>query len=129
MPKTITKIILAFSLALASSQFVFATSVDQLVPRDIMKDSPYSDSSAVSKLPNVTIEAAITSVIKTVLGWSIIFTLAALIVAAVYYLIAQGKEDEIGKSKDIIVYLVIGLAIMSAAYGIVTGILKFKFFE
>lgn len=129
MQKTITKIILAFTLALASSQFVFATSVDQLVPRDIMKDSPYSDSSAVSQLPNVTIEAAITSVIKTALGWSIIFTVAALVAAAVYYLIAQGKEDEIGKSKDILVYLVIGLAVMSAAYGIVTGILKFKFFE
>lgn len=133
MYKKIQTIIVALILSLIGTQLAFAVDIEKLVPREGIENTKgtkeYTDIQAVAQLPDLTVESAITSVIKTILGWSIIIALIALLVAAAYYLIAQGQEDNLGKSKDIIVYLIIGLAIMASAYAIVTGILKFKFFE
>ncbi len=133
MQNKIQKIIVTILLSLIGTNYAFAVSIDELTPREGIKHTAetkqYTDVQSVSQLPSLTVESAITTAIKTILGWSIILALIAIIVAAGYYLIAQGQEDNLGKAKDIIVYLIIGLAIMAAAYAIVTGILKFKFFE
>lgn len=133
MYKKIQIIIASIFISLIGSQAALAVSVEDLVPREGVQNSQgtqkYTDIQAVAQLPDLTVESAITSIVKTILGWSIVIAIVALIVAAGYYLIAQGQEDNLSKSKDIIVYLIIGLSIMSAAYAIVTGILKFKFFE
>jgi len=82
----------------------------------------------IQNLPDVSLESAGATVIKTLLGWSMLFTIIAIVVAAMYYLTAQGKEENLSKAKNIILYLIIGLAVMAGAYGIVTGITQFKFF-
>lgn len=133
MYKKIQTILVALILSLIGSQLVFAINIEELIPREGIQNSKntqqYTDIQAVAQLPDLTIESAITSIIKTILGWSILFALVALVIAAGYYLVAQGQEDNLNKSKDIIIYLIIGLAIMASAYAIVTGLLKFKFFE
>lgn len=92
----------------------------------------YTDSGgevgAVQALPSLSAEQAVTETIKLVLEWSMAIALIAIIVAAIYYIIGRGKEDDINKAKDILFYLIIGMAIMSAAYGVVAGIAQFKFF-
>lgn len=83
----------------------------------------------VEGLPVVTIEVAIATTIQTILGWAMLITIIAIVVAAIYYLKSQGKEEDLSKAKNIIVYLIVGMAIMAAAYGIVTGIAEFDFFR
>lgn len=80
-------------------------------------------------LPEVTIEQAVATAIRTILGAAMLLTIVAIVVAALFYLKSQGRDEDLTKAKTIIVYLLIGLAIMAAAYGIVTGITEFDFFE
>ncbi len=91
--------------------------------------SPNNELEAVETLPDITAEEALATGIKTILFWSMLLTLIAIIIAAIYYLISRGKEEDLTKAKNIILYLIIGIAIMAAAYGVVSGIAQFKFFE
>lgn len=83
---------------------------------------------AVAGLPDVSIEGAITSTVKTILGWAMSITLITLVVSAIYYIQSRGNEEDVKKAKDMILYLIIGMAIMAAAYGLVAGLSQFKFF-
>ncbi len=49
--------------------------------------------------------------------------------AGVYYLKSRGQEEDITKAKTIIIYIIIGVTIMAAAYGVITGISQFNFFK
>lgn len=104
-----------------------ATSV--LLPRPDDTFNDYNELEAVQNLPEVTSEALLATVVKTLLGWSMILSLGAIIVAALFYLQSRGKEEDTSKAKGIIIFLVIGIAIMAAAYGIVTGLTQFNFFK
>ncbi len=86
-------------------------------------------SKEISNLPSIGMEKGIATIIKTVLGWATIFTIIAIIVASIYFLTSQGKEESVTKAKDIIVYLIIGMIIMASAYGIISGIAQFDFFR
>lgn len=98
--------------------------IDTLTQRN--EDKPAEN---VKNLPDISLESFGATVVKSLLGWSMLFTIAAIVVAAFYYLIAQGKEEDLSKAKSIILYLIIGLAVMAGAYGIVAGITQFNFFK
>lgn len=83
----------------------------------------------VQALPDVTQENLFKTIFKTILGASMIITIAAIVVAAVFYIISQGNDEDISKAKNIILYLIIGLVIMAAAYGLVSGVIQFDFFK
>lgn len=93
--------------------------IDALTPRP---------GKVIAALPDITLEDTIAVSIKTVLGWAMIFTIVAVVVAGAYYIQSRGNEDDIKKAKDILRYLAIGIAIMAAAYGIVAGLAQFEFF-
>jgi len=84
---------------------------------------------AVANLPDVTSEEAFSFAIKTVLEWSMILTIIAIVMAAIYYIQSLGNEEDLSKVKNIIIYLIIGMAIMAAAYGIISGVSQFNFFK
>lgn len=84
---------------------------------------------AVSKLPKSNPSDIINTAVKTVLSFSMILTLISLIAAAIYYLISNGDEAKTSKAKHIILYLLIGMAIIAGSLGVVTGITQFKFLE
>jgi hypothetical protein len=84
---------------------------------------------AIGSLPEVSAESLIKTVIKTILGASMLLTLIAIVFAAVYYIKSQGQEEDISKAKNIILFLIIGMVIMAGAYGIVSGVIQFKFFD
>jgi hypothetical protein len=108
-------------------------SIGDLLPivGDKYPDLPenFPETAAVGALPELTAEGAAAEFIKLVLEWSMAITLVAIIVAAIYFIISRGKEEDISKAKDIMFYLVIGMAIMSASYALVSGIAQFEFFE
>ncbi len=89
----------------------------------------YKETALVGKLPEVTLESAFTSIIKLILTWTTIFIITALVMAGVYYLKSRGQEEDITKAKTIIIYIIIGVTIMAAAYGVITGISQFNFFK
>jgi len=83
----------------------------------------------VAKLPDVSLEEAIGIAIKTILRVSFYLTLIALIIVAIYYLMSMGKEEDITKARNIILYLIIGMTIIAAAYGVTSGLSRFNFFS
>lgn len=108
-------------------------------PIDIMLERPgeYGDeilkspaeTEAVAGLPDISLESGFKTAMKTILGASMILTIIAIVIAAAYYILSQGDEEDISKAKNIILYLVIGMVIMAAAYGIITGVVQFDFFK
>jgi uncharacterized membrane protein len=86
-------------------------------------------STLVNQLPSIDMNTGIAFVIKTILSWAMLFTIIGIVVAAIFFLVSQGKEENITKAKDILVYLIIGMIIMASAYGIITGISQFDFFR
>jgi len=82
----------------------------------------------VGKLPKVEAQTLLTIVIKYILRLAAILTMIALIITAIYYLISMGKEEDISKARNILIYLIIGIVIIASSYGIVTGISQFDFF-
>ncbi len=102
--------------------------LDSLTPRP-GSTTDYSDLSTIKKLPSVTIEAAIADVIKTILGWSMILSLAALVFIGVYFLKSRGEDEDTSKAKNMLKYLLIGILVIASAYGIVSGIAQIDFFK
>ncbi len=80
------------------------------------------------RLPKLTTDSLIAKVVQIILGAVIWLTMIAIIVIGIYYLISRGKEEELTKAKNILIYLLIGVAIMAAAYSIIYGILQTRFF-
>lgn len=125
------KILITIILTLAfGTQALAAISVDDdLLPRPTTDGEGSEELETVGNLPKVSIENFYATIIKTVLRWAMLITLAAIVIAAIYYLKSRGKEEDISKAKDIILYLTIGMGIMAGAYGIVSGLVQFEFFE
>lgn len=93
------------------------------------RPSSQADAKNIQNLPNVTIESGLSIAIKTILRSAMLLTIIAIVVAAIYYLTSRGKEEDITKAKDIILYLIIGMAVMAAAYGVVAGLTRFNVFD
>jgi len=110
-------------LALAQN----STPIDTLLPPAEVEG--YEEPGALEALPKVSDRDIMTTFIQTVLGWAMILTLIAIVVSGIYYLQSRGNEEEISKAKNIILYLIIGMAIIAAAYGIVSGVIQFDFFK
>lgn len=103
---------------------------NDLVPRPGDKlGGKFEELKVVSDLPEVTIEEAITTTIKTILAWSMSIALITIVFIGIYYLKSMGTEEDLSKSKNMIIYLAIGMAIMAAAYGVIVGISQFDFFK
>lgn len=107
------------------------TTIDALTQRqDPKSTNPIEkDAVAVANLPDVSLEGGMTLAIKTILKSAMLLTIIAIVVAAIYYIISRGKDEDMTKAKDIILYLIIGMAIIAAAYGIIAGVTQFDVFK
>ena len=108
----------------------FAKNKTKKATPDTLLPKPDKDiSKAASNLPDVSVANLISDIIKQILTWTFTISVIALIVAGFYYLTSQGDEEKSTKAKDVIKYLIAGLLVISAAYGIVSGIAAFDFFK
>ncbi len=105
--------------------------INKLMPKDVkaIEDIGKDELKATKQLPNVSTEQIVGTIILQILEWTFVLTVIAIVVAAIYYVIARGNEEDINKSKNIILYLVIGMALIAASYGIIAGITQLEFFE
>ena len=103
------------------------TLVPDPFPEDIENNK---DLGAIKNLPKVegTVHL-IKSVVETILEFSMFLTLVGIVIAAIYYLQSLGNEEETTKAKNTLKYLLIGLLVMAASYGIVTGIAQIDLFN
>lgn len=100
--------------------------IDTLTPRPTTTNT---DAKQLAKLPDVSLEGGMTLAIKAILRSAMLLTIIAIVVAAIYYIISRGKDEDVTKAKDIILYLVIGMVIIAAAYGVVAGVTQFNVFS
>ena len=105
------------------------SATDGLLPKPNGSGETYNATKTLQNLPSVSSSEVIAKIIKNVLGFSMSMTLIALVVAGIFYITARGDDEQITKAKNIILYLVIGMAVMAASYGIVAGITQFQFFQ
>lgn len=131
--KTITISIITISMFFTILSIIsYAETVDQLLPPPAQGESSinggYTQLETVRKLPDVSIEGLAGTAIKTVLGWSMMIALVGIVISGIYMLAFEGDSNKVEKAKNIIQYLIIGEIVISIAYGIVNGILQFKFF-
>ena len=133
--KIIKQLKLAFLLSILHIQnFASAVDVNEILPPPA--DSTVSDHisggyeqiDAIRNLPDVNTQEAVGAFIKTLLGWTFAIALATLFLAGIYFLVYEGEEEKIAAAKKIIKYLVIGMVVISAAYGIVSGLVTIEFF-
>lgn len=136
MEKTIKHILKAYlfiTIILASfSQIGFAATVDELLPPpnkgETTINGGYDQINNVRNLPDVSMEGMAATVIKTLLAWSFSIALIGIVMAGIYMLAFGNDTNKVDKAKNILYYLIIGEIIVSIAYGIVNGIIQFKFF-
>jgi len=137
----LTLLVLSMSapLILATSTETYAASPENLIPKPIDQDTVSSikpkdtDKSITEEnlatyegLPDVTYQGIFRTVIKTVLYLSGILATIGLIVAGVMFLSSSTNEENLVKARKILVYIVMGIVIISVSYAVVTGILKIK---
>lgn len=120
-----------------SANVAFAKKTDGTVKvDDLFKKTSVESSTAntaqlqnIENLPDKRLDEGVAIAIKTVLRWSFYLTIISIVVAGIYYIISMGKDESVTKAKDVILYLIIGMAIISAAYGIISGVSRFNFFS
>jgi len=78
--------------------------------------------SDVYKLPQGSVESLIAGVINLILGIGGTLAMLSLIVAGVFYIVAQDNEDMVNSAKKIITYSLIGLVVISVSFAIFTGL-------
>lgn len=144
MKKLFTYILITFSLWMNVQGIVFAQT--QYNPEEInskvtqlfspgkinanSKDPRVNDNlNYVNNLVNKDEKSVISKIIKDVLFIGGSLAVTAIIVASIYYIISMGNEDDMNKAKQIILYTIIGLVLISVAYGIVIGVSKLQFFQ
>lgn len=108
--------------------------IDQLLPEpntqsqmSILGDVPEVETYA--NLPRLEWNEAVAFVTKTTLEAAFSLALIAIVIAGIYYLKSDGNEEDTNKAKDILLHLVFGAAVLSVAYGIISGLLKFNVFS
>lgn len=118
--------------ALQSTTFA-QPSIDELVPRPSTQTNSdqerYAELEAVGQLPEISIEGAISLAIKTVLRFAMILTMIGLVVMSIFMIKAQGDDEKLSQAKKIILYLVIGMAVIAASFGVVSGISQVDLFQ
>jgi len=145
---TIKKIFLTIStviLMACNTTAVFAAfSFEDLLPKETINDSDVNVGgelggealeslkekiSHYKTLPDVKLEQAFTTTIKTILFLAGSLLAVGLIVAGIMYLVSAGNEEAQTTAKKILTYLGLGVIIISVSYAIVAGIMQINLFK
>ena len=102
--------------------------IEELLPTPVANPDAPSEIANYQNLPQIEWNEVIRVVTKTALSSAFYLALIAIIIAGIYYLKSDGNEEDTNKAKDILLHLVFGAAVLSVAYGIISGLLKFNVF-
>jgi len=117
--------ILSLIPKIASAQ----TEIDKYIPRygDIGFPQYKEELQAVEQLPGYDLPVVLSMAANILIGVTGSIAVVGLIVAGVLYVTAHGNDQQTDKAKSIILYIVIGLAVVAASYAIILGISSLSF--
>lgn len=99
--------------------------LDDILPRSVVKDIDDPNKTIV---PTEDLKMSIIPrTINILLGFVGSISFGIFVYAGVMLIIAQGKEEEITKFKNILVWSIVGLLFVTTAYGIVRGVMTVVF--
>ena len=127
--KKIIHLITSAFVASLSAATAFAAKYDDRIDDFIPPGSAgYSGYTTTKDLPtrHLTLEI-LPRLIKILLALGGSISFIVFVYAGIMLIVSQGKEEELTKFKNILLWSAIGLAIISLSYAIVTGILNLSF--
>lgn len=96
--------------------------LDELLPKGVVHEKTSEG------LPTANLKKEILpQIIRTFLLLVGSINMVVFVYAGIMLIIAQGNEEEITKFKNIIIWSLVGLAFVMAAYAIVTGVMQLVF--
>lgn len=102
--------------------------VNQLLPQASVRVNEEGQQAGRQALPFADLKTQILpKAIKTFLMLVGSLSLAVFVYAGVMLVVAQGKEEDITKFKNILLWSLVGLAFITASYAIVRGIMGISF--
>lgn len=123
MKKLITTLL---TLIISFSSISIALADDRLVPtRNPVDQTPEGQGSfigVIQQLPDGEWTTILAGVIQFILAITGSLALVSFTVGGVIMITAQGKDEQIGKGKGIIMWSVLALIIIAVSYAIVLGI-------
>lgn len=125
----ILTLILAPTMAVAPVCFAAPSikeNIDYILPPDTVK--PDGSQAGQKAVPSGDLQTEILpSAIKILLGLVGTVTFAVFSYAGVMLVIAQGKEEDITKFKNILIWSLVGLVFIVTAYALVRGVMNINF--
>jgi hypothetical protein len=143
MKKQIKKLaavlLLGITLSITVANTALAINVDEWLPSYNLEASdgsatPESSSlteklSQYKNLPKPELNSLFVTAIRTILFLAGAMVTVGIIVSGIFFLTSAGNEEGQTKAKKILLYLGIGIIIISVSYAIVSGILEINLFN
>lgn len=105
-----------------------AVSVDEVLERPGTNEN-YPELEQVANLPEVSIESGVAIFINTVLRFAFLLCLTTIVIISINLVRSDGDEDKMTQAKKMIIFLLIGMAIIAGSMAIITGVSRFNFFD
>ena len=117
MKKTLTKLALILTASILCINLAYANTTTTSNPNNVNLETLFPSNTetlthsdgkigekeieAFKALPKVSAEQVVGSLILQILEWTFILTVIAIVVAAYYYLISRGNDEDITKAKNL----------------------------
>lgn len=120
-------LILVFALPMATAAAQTATQKLNAKQLDeLLKDSQRTPE--LQSLPNYDLlQDVIPGLVKLSLQLAGVIGFAVAIYAGILMVTARGNDEQVKKAKEILLYAVVAIVVISSAFAIVSGIVSFKF--
>lgn len=84
--------------------------------KELLTNLAVSIDASDSKIPDLKAEAVVTGLLNTVYWATGIMAVVMLIIGGIFYITSDGNAQKITRAKDIIMYAIIGLVVVLAAF-------------
>lgn len=125
------KIIFALLITLTLIQPVFAQVKRPPVPEDILPKSSVNQLGSTSSAPVLPTkdfkDEIIPQAVNFFLGMVATISFGMFLYAGINLVIAQGNEEEMTKFKNMMVWAIVGLVLITLSFAIVKGVLQIQF--
>lgn len=130
--------LLALSFILSSQgALCYANPIDDLVPK-ISEDTEYiknadieqkTELESYGQLTDRTFEQILKTAVKTMLYIAGSLVVIGLLVVGVMFMTGSTSEENLTKARKVLMYIGIGVLIMSVSYALITGIMQIDLFD
>lgn len=134
LKKIATFLILGIITTITCANTVFAFNANDWLPKfgdgEGTTVKPFASKlEQYEALPEPSLNSLFITAIRTILFIAGVLVTIGLIVAGIFYLTSAGNEEGQTKAKKILVYLGIGIIVISVSYALVSGVMQINLFK